>query len=268
MRRHRPLLALLAALLAAACGSAPPARAPAPRSCEPAQWSATDATPLLDPAPVSELRGERWIALDWRWDEVGVAPLRQAAVNRPGDECAIDAVLGRQAAALDLAVAATGRTDSCTYVLRATDLPAAAPVTLGPVPPRNRLAALARRGSAVWAALQANGYARDLPAGGNVVVAADLCTGVVRWSSGDLTSNGPLLTVGDAVVTAYGFTAEPDHLYVLDAARGAVVQSVPLPSAAEALALTRERLWVKTYDAVLSFRLLRPASAPPPGRSR
>lgn len=253
--RPRTLLPLLAVTLlaVAACRTG----APPPAPCRPAAWERAPAAPLLAPEPLSTRRGEELILLDWRWDEVGVAPRAQATIARPGTACEVGAGLAARAAELRLTVTAAADGESCSYEIGARDLAAAEPLRLDAVPPGNRLTTLERRGPALWAALQFNGYAAELPAGGNRVVAGDLCSGELRWASGDLTSNGPLLLVDDVLVTAYGFTAEPDHLFVLDAASGEVVQRLPLPTAAEELALTQRRLWVKTYDAVLSYALAR-----------
>jgi hypothetical protein len=127
---------------------------------------------------------------------------------------------------------ATGRGwtgNQCSFELWLSDS-ASKTVTLGPelVPPFNAITALVRSGSAVWLSVGFNGYAREFPAGGNRVIAADLCTGRVMWSSESATSNGGLLLLGDYLVSPYGFTSEPRFVYVLNARSGAVVQKLPV----------------------------------------
>jgi hypothetical protein len=73
-----------------------------------------------------------------------------------------------------------------------------------------------------------NGYAREFPAGGNYVLALDLCRGEVAWKSASGTANGGLLLLGDHLVTAYGFTAEPRFVFVFNARSGALLQKLPV----------------------------------------
>jgi hypothetical protein len=117
----------------------------------------------------------------------------------------------------------------CSFELRAAD-GSGAPVVLGAeqVPPFNVITALVRAGSAVWLSVGFNGYTREFPRGGNRVIAADLCSGRVMWTSKDATSNGGLLLLGDYLVSPFGFTNEPRFVYVLDARGGAIVQKLPV----------------------------------------
>jgi hypothetical protein len=119
--------------------------------------------------------------------------------------------------------------NQCRFELRAAD-GSGVPVLLGAeqVPPFNVITALVRAGSAVWLSVGFNGYTREFPRGGNRVIAADLCTGRVMWTSKDATSNGGLLLLGDYLVSPFGFTNEPRFVYVLDARAGAVVQQLPV----------------------------------------
>lgn len=104
------------------------------------------------------------------------------------------------------------------------------PVVLGrnEVPPFNTVRALVRSDSAVWLNLGFNGYAREFPKGGNRIVALDLCEGRVVWLSKDSASNGGLLLLGEYLITAYGFTSERRHVFVLDPHSGSVIQKLPV----------------------------------------
>ena len=57
------------------------------------------------------------------------------------------------------------------------------------------------------------------------------------------------------LITGYGFTAEPDFLYLLNRGNGAVHQTVPLRSGPEFLALKQTALFVRTYNTDSVFRL-------------
>ena len=63
---------------------------------------------------------------------------------------------------------------------------------------------------------------------------------------------------GDLIVSGYGFTAEPDYLYLLDRRSGKVLDRVPVPSAPEILKLRGDRLHVRTYDRRVIARITRP----------
>lgn len=119
--------------------------------------------------------------------------------------------------------------NQCSFELRAAD-GSGQPVVLGPelVPPFNSVTALVRSGSAVWLSVGFNGYAREFPAGGNRVLAADLCRGTVTWHSSNATSNGGLLLLGDYLISPYGFTSEPRFLHVFDTHTGSMVQKLPI----------------------------------------
>ncbi|MEM6457264.1 MAG: hypothetical protein AAF772_19400, partial [Acidobacteriota bacterium] len=121
------------------------------------------------------------------------------------------------------------------------------------VPPFNELTHVLRDGAMVWLALQFNGYRSEFPAGGNKLVALDLCTGDVRWQSDDYVASGPVLLAGPYLIATEGFTEEPDRLRVYDRATGAVVQTLDLPSRAEEIALTPEKLYALTYNSLVTF---------------
>ena len=57
------------------------------------------------------------------------------------------------------------------------------------------------------------------------------------------------------LVTGYGFTAEPDWLYLLDRKTGRIVERLALPSAPERITRRGGQLIVRTYDHVLTVRL-------------
>ena len=65
----------------------------------------------------------------------------------------------------------------------------------------------------------------------------------------------PLLTV--MIVAGYGFTAEPDFLYLLDRRTGRVLDRLAVPSAPEVIKLRGDRLHVRTYDRQVVARIVR-----------
>ncbi len=90
------------------------------------------------------------------------------------------------------------------------------------------------------------------------VTAIDLRTKKVRWRSPALVANADTFVLaGDYLVTGYGFTAEPDYLYLLHRRTGRVLERLALPSAPERIALRGHRLHVRTYDHDLVVRIRR-----------
>jgi hypothetical protein len=97
-------------------------------------------------------------------------------------------------------------------------------------------------------------YAKSSGNQNGYVTALDPKTGRLLWRSRPLVVNTlNFLVQGDAILTGYGFTAEPDFLYVLSRATGAVAQSVRIRSAAEYLIPKADRLYVRAYDTDYVF---------------
>jgi len=100
-----------------------------------------------------------------------------------------------------------------------------------------------------------NGYAKDSGGRNGYVAAFRLETGALAWSSSPLVANaGDALVAGRHLVTGYGFTAEPDFVYVIDLENGAIAQKVSVKSSPEAIRVKADRLYVRTYDTDYVFR--------------
>lgn len=81
------------------------------------------------------------------------------------------------------------------------------------------------------------------------LVAIDINTGELLWRSADLVSNSRnFAVIGDSVVTGYGFTDEPDFLYILNKNNGKVQQKIPVASAPDYFIPEDGYLHVITYD--------------------
>jgi hypothetical protein len=76
------------------------------------------------------------------------------------------------------------------------------------------------------------------------------------WRSRALVANPRTFVVtGDLIVSGYGFTAEPDYLYLLDRRSGRVLDRLAVPSAPEVIKLRGDRLDVRTYDRKVVARI-------------
>jgi hypothetical protein len=88
------------------------------------------------------------------------------------------------------------------------------------------------------------------------VTAIDLATKRAVWRSPALVANAnTFLVTKHYLVTGYGFTDEPDYLYLLDRATGKVVDRLLLPNAAEKITWQGTAIRVRTYDHVVVVRL-------------
>jgi len=88
--------------------------------------------------------------------------------------------------------------------------------------------------------------------------AIDLGTKKTLWRSPALVANARTFVVTrDLIVAGYGFTAEPDFLYLLDRRSGKVLHRLPVPSAPEIIKLRDGRLYVRTYDRQVVARIVR-----------
>jgi hypothetical protein len=88
--------------------------------------------------------------------------------------------------------------------------------------------------------------------------AIDLETKKQLWRSAALVANVRTFVVtGDLIVSGYGFTREPDFLYLLDRGTGRVLDRPPVPSAPEHISLRGDELHVRTYDRKVVARIVR-----------
>lgn len=100
-------------------------------------------------------------------------------------------------------------------------------------------------------------YARSSKGLNAFLTAIDIGHAQVLWRSRPLVSNANnFVVLDDVIVTGYGFTAEPDYLYVINRTSGAIVQTVRLRSAPEYILLKGTKLFVRSYDTDYVFSLV------------
>lgn len=99
-------------------------------------------------------------------------------------------------------------------------------------------------------------YARSAYGRNAYITAVDLKTRRKLWRSAALVANADTFVLaGKYLVTGYGFTAEPDYLYLLDRRTGRAVDRLKLPSAPERITRRGNLIHVRTYDHDLVVRL-------------
>ena len=86
--------------------------------------------------------------------------------------------------------------------------------------------------------------------------AIDLKTGELLWQSEPLVANARNFLVEDGwIITGYGFTNEPDHLFVLDARTGEIAQRIKLRKGPSYILRKGDQVLVRTYDTDYVFAL-------------
>jgi len=98
-------------------------------------------------------------------------------------------------------------------------------------------------------------YSREAGGACSSLLAVDPVAGTVGWRTPPLTSNNIILLHGPYIVAGYGFTAEPDSLFLIDRATGRILDRQPLDSAAGYLEVTGEDLVVVTTNQLYYFRI-------------
>ena len=98
-------------------------------------------------------------------------------------------------------------------------------------------------------------YAKEVFGKKGFISAIDATTGKLLWRSAPLTCNATFAVAGDHLVTGYGFTDEPDFVFVIRRSDGAVVQKVAIPSGPDTITLSGNRVHVETYDSVVDLEL-------------
>lgn len=82
------------------------------------------------------------------------------------------------------------------------------------------------------------------------LVAVDPQAGKVLWRTPSLVSNGRFALRGCYIIAGYGFTAEPDNLFLVERANGRVVQTIRVSSAPQQYTLGKDRLDVGLYSGI------------------
>lgn len=88
------------------------------------------------------------------------------------------------------------------------------------------------------------------------ITALDVPSGQLKWMSRTLMSNSRnFVLYGDYIVTGYGFTQEPDFLYVLDRATGTTLNKTKLKTGPDYFIVRDKTLYVRTYNMDYEFKL-------------
>lgn len=115
--------------------------------------------------------------------------------------------------------------------------------------------ALVREG-VLFVATGHNTYAKSSGGLNAFITAIELETGEVLWRSDPLVANARNFLYEDGyIITGYGFTAEPDFMYVLDAKTGETVSKTKVKSGPSYILKKGQQLLVRTYDTNYVFEI-------------
>ena len=92
-------------------------------------------------------------------------------------------------------------------------------------------------------------YARSSMGLNAYITAIDSKTARMLWRSRPLVANAENFAIlGHTIITGYGFTNEPDYLYLLDKRTGEVYQQLKLKAGPELILIKDKQLYVRTYN--------------------
>lgn len=101
-----------------------------------------------------------------------------------------------------------------------------------------------------------HGYASVTDGINAFITAIDLRTGQIIWRSDTLVANANnFAIIGDNIVCGYGFTAEPDYIYILNKYTGRKTGTIKVASAPDYFAVKDGKLYVRTYNRNYVFKI-------------
>lgn len=99
-------------------------------------------------------------------------------------------------------------------------------------------------------------YARSSGGKNAYISALSLEDGTLLWQSEPLVANAAnFLLENGWIITGYGFTAEPDHLFILDAKTGKTAETLGLRKGPTYILRKDDTVHVRTYDTDYAFTL-------------
>ncbi|MGF1542295.1 MAG: hypothetical protein ACFCU5_17935 [Pleurocapsa sp.] len=103
-----------------------------------------------------------------------------------------------------------------------------------------------------------NTYAQSSHGMNAYLTALDRDSNRVIWRSQPLVCNARnFVIIDNVIVCGYGFTAEPDYLYLIDKHTGNILQQIQLKTAPEYIIPKDNKLYVRTYDTNYVFDIQR-----------
>lgn len=111
------------------------------------------------------------------------------------------------------------------------------------------------RDGIVYVCNGAGSYAKDVGGKKGFLSAIEAATAKLVWRSAPLVCNTDFVMTDDVIVTGYGFTQEPDALFLLRRADGAIEQKLPVDTAPTSLVLEGKRLRAEVGQKLVELEL-------------
>ncbi len=93
-----------------------------------------------------------------------------------------------------------------------------------------------------------NTYAKSSKGMNAYITAIDTKNNRAKWHSRPLVSGTNFIIQNNTIISGYGFTSEPDYLYLLSTNTGEVLQQILVKSAPKAIFEKEDKLYVRTYN--------------------
>lgn len=87
------------------------------------------------------------------------------------------------------------------------------------------------------------------------ISAIDITNGRIIWTTEPLTCNSNFIIVDNSIICGYGFTAEPDYLYIVDINTGARRNRYKLAKAPALITRKGNYIYVRTYNKDYIYKL-------------
>ncbi|AFZ34058.1 hypothetical protein Sta7437_0449 [Stanieria cyanosphaera PCC 7437] len=101
-----------------------------------------------------------------------------------------------------------------------------------------------------------NTYAQSSLGMNGYLTAINTDNNQIIWRSQPLVCNaGNFEIINEVIICGYGFTAEPDFLYLIDKNNGKVLQQINLKTAPDYIIRKGNKLYVRTYDTDYIFEI-------------
>ena len=110
-------------------------------------------------------------------------------------------------------------------------------------------------GNILYVAHGTNGYSDGVGYQTGYITAFDMETNEIVWTTQPLTCNSHFAIVDNSIICGYGFTSEPDNLFVLDKYSGQRVQKIPMKKMVNEVVRKGDMLYVRTYSFDYVFNI-------------
>lgn len=110
-------------------------------------------------------------------------------------------------------------------------------------------------GNILYIAHGTNGYSDGAGYQTGYITAFDMENNEIIWTTQPMSCNSGFDIVGNSIICGYGFTSEPDYLFVLDKYSGQRIHKIPLKKKVDYVVPKGDKAYVRTYSYDYVFRI-------------